>query len=106
MTFTCVPPGSGLRIGIDRDDDGIFDRDELDRCGDPNDPGTPPRIAQACLGDCNRDCAVTVDELIRGVRVGVGASGLDGCVAFDGDFDGVVTISELVRGVEHSLNGC
>ena len=28
VTFTCVPPGSGLRIGIDRDDDGILDGDE------------------------------------------------------------------------------
>jgi hypothetical protein len=28
MTFTCVPPGSGTRIGIDRDLDGILDGDE------------------------------------------------------------------------------
>ncbi|HYC57513.1 MAG TPA: hypothetical protein VEL28_21455 [Candidatus Binatia bacterium] len=27
-TFTCVPPGSGMRIGIDRDRDGVLDRDE------------------------------------------------------------------------------
>jgi len=28
VTFTCVPPGSGQRIGIDRDDDGILDGDD------------------------------------------------------------------------------
>jgi hypothetical protein len=28
LTFTCVPPGSGYRIGIDRDADGIADGDE------------------------------------------------------------------------------
>jgi DNA-binding beta-propeller fold protein YncE/cytochrome c peroxidase len=28
VTFTCVPPGSGYRIGIDRDADGIADGDE------------------------------------------------------------------------------
>ncbi|MEM9388287.1 MAG: hypothetical protein AAGA68_24765 [Pseudomonadota bacterium] len=28
LTFTCVPPGSGERIGIDRDADGILDGDE------------------------------------------------------------------------------
>ena len=28
LTFTCVPPGSGFRIGIDRDEDGIYDTDE------------------------------------------------------------------------------
>jgi DNA-binding beta-propeller fold protein YncE len=28
LTYTCVPPGSGTRIGIDRDEDGIYDGDE------------------------------------------------------------------------------
>ena len=28
LTYTCVPPGSGERIGIDRDEDGILDGDE------------------------------------------------------------------------------
>jgi DNA-binding beta-propeller fold protein YncE len=28
VTFTCVPPGSGARIGIDRNDDGVLDGDE------------------------------------------------------------------------------
>ena len=28
ITFTCVPPGEGVRIGIDRDEDGILDADE------------------------------------------------------------------------------
>ncbi len=28
LTFTCVPPGSGIRIGIDRDEDGTYDADE------------------------------------------------------------------------------
>ena len=29
LTFTCVPPGSGIRIGIDRNEDGVFDADEI-----------------------------------------------------------------------------
>lgn len=28
LTYTCVPPGSGVRIGVDRDEDGVFDGDE------------------------------------------------------------------------------
>lgn len=28
VTFTCVPPGSGARIGIDRDSNGVFNGDE------------------------------------------------------------------------------
>ena len=31
ITFTCVPPGSGVRIGIDRDEDGVLDGDERQR---------------------------------------------------------------------------
>jgi hypothetical protein len=31
VTLTCVPPGSGVRIGIDRDEDGILDGDERRR---------------------------------------------------------------------------
>ena len=28
ITYTCVPPGSGTRIGLDRDDDGILDNQD------------------------------------------------------------------------------
>ena len=37
LTYTCVPPGSGVRAGIDRDLDGFFDRDEVDAGADPAD---------------------------------------------------------------------
>jgi hypothetical protein len=30
LTYTCTPPGSGVRIGIDRDENGILDGDEED----------------------------------------------------------------------------
>ena len=30
VTYTCVPPGEGVRLGIDRDGDGIYDQDQLD----------------------------------------------------------------------------
>jgi len=42
LTYTCVPPGSGTRIGLDRDEDGFRDRDELDAGSDPADPGSTP----------------------------------------------------------------
>ncbi len=28
ITYTCVPPGNGVRLGLDRDGDGIYNRDE------------------------------------------------------------------------------
>jgi len=42
LTYTCVPPLSGDRVGIDRDEDGFLDRDELDAGSDPADPGSTP----------------------------------------------------------------
>ena len=42
LTFTCVPPGSGYRIGIDRDGDGYADGDEILHGSDPADPGSTP----------------------------------------------------------------
>jgi YVTN family beta-propeller protein len=42
LTYTCVPPGSGVRIGIDRDEDGFFDRTELDAGSNPADPNSIP----------------------------------------------------------------
>jgi DNA-binding beta-propeller fold protein YncE len=41
-TFTCVPPKSGARIGIDRDADGIGDTDEIENASDPNDAASLP----------------------------------------------------------------
>jgi YVTN family beta-propeller protein len=41
-TYLCVPPGSGLRVGVDRDEDGFFDRDEIDAGSDPADPSSTP----------------------------------------------------------------
>jgi len=32
LTYTCAPPGSGLRMGIDRDEDTVLDG--LDNCPD------------------------------------------------------------------------
>jgi hypothetical protein len=42
LSFTVVPRASQTRIGIDRDLDGVFDRDELDAGTDPGDPGSHP----------------------------------------------------------------
>jgi hypothetical protein len=42
VTYTCVPPGSGVRVGIDRDGDGHLDGDEQKACSDPADPTSTP----------------------------------------------------------------
>src|SRR6185295_13510453 len=46
LTWFGVPPGSGLRMGLDRDRDGWFNRDELDAGTNPADPtSNPPLVA-------------------------------------------------------------
>jgi len=42
VTYTCVPPGSGERVGVDRDGDGSWDGDERDAHTDPADPTSTP----------------------------------------------------------------
>jgi len=42
LTYTCAPPGTGVRMALDRDEDGFFDRDELDAGSDPADPNSIP----------------------------------------------------------------
>jgi YVTN family beta-propeller protein len=42
ITFTCVPPGDGLRSALDRDLDGHLDNDELLAGSDPADANSVP----------------------------------------------------------------
>ncbi len=44
LTFTLVPRGTGVRLGIDRDSDGVLDRDELDAGTNPSDFRLQPRV--------------------------------------------------------------
>jgi hypothetical protein len=42
LTVTGVPPGTGTRIGLDRDRDQFFDAYEVSQGTDPADPGSKP----------------------------------------------------------------
>ncbi|MBI3782474.1 MAG: hypothetical protein HY270_03635 [Deltaproteobacteria bacterium] len=64
------------------------------------------RGSAACVGDCNTDAEVTVDELILGVNIALGTSSVDQCHSFDADGDGEVAINELIAGVNSALVGC
>jgi hypothetical protein len=63
-------------------------------------PGTP------CIGDCNGDGEVTVDELIIGVSIVLGITPLSECEQFDADGNGEVTIDELIAAVNLAGTGC
>ncbi len=68
LTYMIVPAGSQTRIGIDRDEDGFFDRDELDACSDPADassvPGSPSADIDADGDEDEDDVAAFVAVLL------------------------------------------
>ena len=49
LTWTCAPYGSGTRMGLDRDLDTYYDRDELDAGSDPADALSIPAGTTATL---------------------------------------------------------
>jgi subtilase family serine protease len=62
--------------------------------------------AAACPGDCNGDGVVTIDEIVTGVNIALGATPLSQCPGLDANGDGVVTVDELLEAVSRALNGC
>jgi YVTN family beta-propeller protein len=92
VTYTCTPPGSGLRIGIDQDGDGFADGDERDAGSDPVDaasiPTDAPMVCQtsvpvtfkrATLNDHSGTLSLTAE-----VQIGSYAHTTIGVVAADG----------------------
>lgn len=67
---------------------------------------TPTPAARPCIGDCDRDGVVRVDELLRGVAVALAGSEPASCPAADGDGDRRVSIAELIAAIAAALNGC
>ena len=59
-----------------------------------------------CTGDCNADRQVSINELILGVNVALGATRMSRCGNLDGNRDGMITIDELVSAVTGALDGC
>ena len=61
--------------------------------------------AQTCVGDCDANGTVAINELIVGVNIALGLAARAACAAFDPNGDGV-SIDELIRGVSNALTGC
>lgn len=59
-----------------------------------------------CAGDCNRDRAVSIDELVRGVSLVLEGSSAAPCRALDRDGGGDIDVSELIAAVGNALGGC
>ncbi len=76
----------------------------------PNAPEPTPTATLSgplpCVGDCNEDENISVDELVRGVNIALGRADLGSCSGFDSNTDGNVQISELLQAVNAALRGC
>jgi hypothetical protein len=86
-------------------------------CGEPPTPSaaarthTPTPIVQrtpseGCIGDCDRDGTVRVNELLLGVNIGLGVTAMESCPSCDHNRSGTVSIDELLRAVTNALDGC
>ena len=69
---------------------------------------TPTRTSTpaACVGDCNGDRNVSVDELVRGINIALARDSLAECEPADANANDVVTIDEIVRAVSNAIDGC
>jgi hypothetical protein len=69
-------------------------------------PSPTTTVSEVCVGDCNDDRMVIINELVLGVNIALDLQSVDACPAFDPNHSGTVTINELIQGVLNALEGC
>ena len=67
---------------------------------------TPTSTPIPCAGDCGREGAVTVDELLTMVSIALGDANVGACSAGDTNHDNQITVNEILEAVNNVLNGC
>ena len=59
-----------------------------------------------CVGDCNSNGTVTVDELITSVNIALGTAAVSTCPSLACNGSGPITVDCLVKAVNAALIGC
>lgn len=59
-----------------------------------------------CVGDCNGDRLVNINELITGVNIALDRAPVERCPSFDVNESLTVEVNELITGVNNGLRGC
>ena len=67
---------------------------------------TPTPMPPPCLGDCDGNGEVTVDNLLLMVNISLGSAALSECPVADGNGDGQITVDEIISAVNISLTSC
>ena len=96
ITYLAVPPGDGARIGIDRDEDGIFNAD--DRCPQTSDPGQSDTDGDL-VGDACDNCIAIANTS----QLDTDADGSGDACDSDDDNDGLDDVFEQSIGTDPLL---
>jgi hypothetical protein len=67
---------------------------------------SPTSTPIPCVGDCNGDGHVTVDEILTMVNIALGNMPVTSCRAGDANHDNEITVDEILTTVNNALNGC
>ncbi|MGH7786611.1 MAG: hypothetical protein ACRERC_07075 [Candidatus Binatia bacterium] len=67
---------------------------------------TPTATPIGCVGDCNGNGSVSINELILAVNISAGTQTVAACPAIDRNRNGVVSIDELIAAVGNATGGC
>lgn len=67
---------------------------------------SPSPVPPPCVGDCDGDGMVRIDELLQGVAAALAGADPTTCRALDGDGDGRIAIDELIAAIGAALDGC
>jgi YVTN family beta-propeller protein len=99
ITFTAVPPGQQLRMGVDRDGDGFYDFDEISACSDPGNPGIFPGSRGAL--DVDGNFTVNVADIFAFLNVWFAGDPR-------ADFNGVggINVQDIFDYLNAWLSGC
>ncbi len=65
-----------------------------------------PLPRSGCAVDCDRNGAVAINELLRGVNIALEAGTVSACAAADRNGDHQVSVDEMLSGVAGALDGC
>jgi hypothetical protein len=69
-------------------------------------PSATPTLPPVCVGDCNGNGEVTVDDLLSMVNVALGNAAVSTCAAGDVNHDTEITVDEILAAVNNALRGC
>lgn len=100
-----IDPSNPNAVYAGTDGQGVLSFEEV-VTPSPTATPTPTTLPRRCIGDCDGDGLVTVDEILTMVSIALGE--VDGSLCSAGAAGGrqVTSIDQIVTAVDHALYGC